>query len=129
MAKCGRPPGPPKKTPWELAVEGMNRVANNENPDWNDNILNEGMIYARNHEFFDINEINMANPDCQPKNPKSWGHLTNLWVSQKWCEKTGTIVTSKNRAGHCHKLCQLKSLIFDKAAKILSKRNVDKPGE
>lgn len=114
MTKRGRPPGPPKKTPWEKAIIGMARVANNENPEWGDFILERALIRGRHIRFFDVSEINVENPDCQPKNPKSWGSRTNLWASQGWCKKTGTIVCSKTAKGNAHKLCQLESLLFEK---------------
>lgn len=113
MTKLGRPPGPPKKTPWEKAIIGMARVSNNENPEWGDFVLEVALIHSRHHQFFDVSEINVLCSHCQPKNPKSWGSRTNLWVSQGWCKKTGIIVCSKTAAGNAHKLCQLESLLFE----------------
>jgi hypothetical protein len=110
MSKRGRPFGPPKKTGWELALEGMERAAANAG-DWNDQILECAMIYALDHPYFDVNEVNVANPECQPHNSSAWGSQYRKWIKAGFCEDSGIIGKASSAISHRHKLNRLKSLI------------------
>lgn len=112
MAKTGRPPGPPKKTGWERAMEGMARAATNSG-DFRDYILEAAVIYATHHQFFDMDDIKRAFPNIRPHHQNAWGHLTDTWCGQGWCRKTGVITIARSPIAHSHKLCQLESLIYD----------------